>query len=455
MAFTLSLVLAALAAPASAKDAVYISHASATNVATLSSQPLPQADFALPLTKQPRSASRAKIMHNLKKKIGAAKGNFIESIVGAEGDAEYLTAITIGGQNFTTIIDTGSSDTWLVQKGFKCQTLTGKPEPEAECAFGNAYFDTSSSKTFVPLANKNFNITYGDGEFLTGTVGTDTVTVAGLTVTGQEMGVVNNAAWNGDSVNSGLMGLAFPTITSVFSGTNVTKDSNKNHEVYNPVFFNAVAQGLLSNPIFSLALNRGSFANELSGPLEDPNLGYLAFGGIAPVAVTNTSVTVPLQGLSVGTNKTASSYFYYTIDLSYNFSGSQQVANATGQAILDSGTTLAMVPTPIAQAFNALFVPPAVYNSTFSLYTVPCDATVPALSITVGGASFAVDAKDLVLPLGANDTQGNPLCMTGTQDGGADDGTNTFIMGDVFMHNVVSTFSPQSQQVTLTERVPY
>lgn len=35
----------------------------------------------------------------------------------------------------------------------------------------------------------NFNIEYGDGEFLTGTVGFDTVSVAGLTVIGQEIGI--------------------------------------------------------------------------------------------------------------------------------------------------------------------------------------------------------------------------------------------------------------------------
>jgi len=59
------------------------------------------------------------------------------------------------------------------------------------------------------------------------------------------------------------------------------------------------------------------------------------------------------------------------------------------------------------------------------------------------------------MPLGANDEEGNPLCLTGTQDGGEDDGQNIFIMGDVFMHNVVSTFAPQDKKVTLTERVPY
>jgi hypothetical protein len=91
-------------------------------------------------------------------------------------------------------VDTGSSDTWLAQKGFKCFNLTSYPEPEAECSFGSAGFSPSKSKTFKTDTSRNFNISYGDGEFLTGTVGFDTVTVANLSVTHQEIGVVTNAA---------------------------------------------------------------------------------------------------------------------------------------------------------------------------------------------------------------------------------------------------------------------
>lgn len=78
------------------------------------------------------------------------------------------------------------------------------PEPQSVCAFGPAFVQ-SESKTFVADPNKNFNISYGDGEFLTGTVGFDTVTVGGLTATKQEIGIVTNAAWEGDTVNSGSL----------------------------------------------------------------------------------------------------------------------------------------------------------------------------------------------------------------------------------------------------------
>lgn len=62
------------------------------------------------------------------------------------------------------------------------------------CAFGTSGFDIAASKTFKPFPGVSFNITYGDGEFLSGPVGFDTLTIGGLSVTGQEIGVPTLAA---------------------------------------------------------------------------------------------------------------------------------------------------------------------------------------------------------------------------------------------------------------------
>lgn len=62
------------------------------------------------------------------------------------------------------------------------------------------------------------------------------------------MGIVNKAAWNGDGVNSGLLGLAEPTLTSVFKGTNPDNDDDSNLEEYDPVFYTAVKEKKVKNP---------------------------------------------------------------------------------------------------------------------------------------------------------------------------------------------------------------
>jgi hypothetical protein len=64
--------------------------------------------------------------------------------------------------------------------------------------------------------------------------------VAGLTVKAQEIGVVDKAAFNGDGVSSGLIGLAYPGLTSVYNSS--AGASSTLQEKYLPFFFNAVSQ---------------------------------------------------------------------------------------------------------------------------------------------------------------------------------------------------------------------
>jgi len=122
---------------------------------------------------------------------------------------EFSTEITFGTETFESIVDTGSSDTWIIESGFKCVNISdSSPLTEADCDFGPTYNVTD---TFTQIPDENFNITYGDGEFLTGIIGTEEVTLAGLTVK-QTVALVNYAAWEGDGVTSGLIGLAYPAL---------------------------------------------------------------------------------------------------------------------------------------------------------------------------------------------------------------------------------------------------
>jgi hypothetical protein len=120
---------------------------------------------------------------------------------------EFATEITFGTETFESVVDTGSSDTWIVETGFICVNITDSaPLPEADCYFGPTYNVTD---TFKHIPDENFNITYGDGEFLTGIVGYEDITLAGIKVR-QEVPLVNYAAWEGDGTTSGLIGLAYP-----------------------------------------------------------------------------------------------------------------------------------------------------------------------------------------------------------------------------------------------------
>lgn len=100
------------------------------------------------------------------------------------GGIEYLVDITLGTQAVQVILDTGSSDTWLIQKGFKCTDASGNSVSTATCDFGPVY-----SGTITQTPNENFQISYGDGEFVTGIIGTQDVTIAGIEVPDQTVSI--------------------------------------------------------------------------------------------------------------------------------------------------------------------------------------------------------------------------------------------------------------------------
>jgi hypothetical protein len=176
--------------------------------------------------------------------------------------------------------------------------------------------------------------------------------------------------------------------------------------------------------VFSVALDRGTFAAQANSTL-DPHLGFLAFGGVAPVSVTSTSITVPIQGFTVSSG--ASEFFFYNIDVdSYTFPGSTKVDTKGSTAILDTGTTLNFLPTPVADAYNAAFQPPAQFDDDSGLFFVNCNATAPPFSAVIGGKSFAVDGRDNIIP--SLDEDGTLVCISGVQDGGPNEDGNIFIL---------------------------
>lgn len=60
----------------------------------------------------------------------------------------------------------------------------------------------------VQIPDEHMNLTYGDLETVSGLMGYEDVTLGGITVH-QEVGLINRAAWFGDGVSSGMVGLAY------------------------------------------------------------------------------------------------------------------------------------------------------------------------------------------------------------------------------------------------------
>ncbi|KAI4087802.1 MAG: hypothetical protein LQ344_006558 [Seirophora lacunosa] len=348
-------------------------------------------------------------------------------------DILYYADITVGTETFKVVVDTGSADTWLIEEGFTCvDVYDGLVYPEAKCAFGPPY---KPSTTFTEVPGENFNISYLDGEALTGTLGRDVVTLGGVTVKDQTFGVVNYAAWNGDNSTSGLLGLAFPNITSAYSGTDPKLDSEANAVPYNPLFTNMYTQGLVA-PLFSLAISR----NSTDG-------GLLALGGLPPVKHDPYFACTPFQiRTRVGqVNSTPPVYQYYYI----NVDGLEH-GNITDKvstlASVDSGTSLIFLPSPLAYAVNQQFEPPAFFDRFRGEYVVDCEAKAPRFGVNIANHTFYVNPKDLIIQ-----TQ-DGACITGIT--GAAFGHSS-VLGDVFMRNVLAVFDVGASEMRFAARENY
>ncbi|KAJ7715822.1 acid protease [Mycena metata] len=420
---------------------------------------LPIAAFTLPFTgKIPRREVKKTALAALRKSKKISNDTL--RLDGASFESEYLVNITVGGKPFQVILDSGSSDLWVAHSNFTCLDVNNTVVPPATCDFGAAQFDPSQSPTFQPFPNVTFLVRYGSGEFLSGPAGFDTVVVGGLSVKQQEIGVPDSNYFLGDGTSEGVLGLAFSGLTSVYNTTSAKNTSGANHLPYTPFFINAVAQKELKKPYFSIALNRPTFGQQVNASFV-PDLGLIAFGGIAPVPVLADAVTVAVQPyapnadhLFVPSNASNATFEWYSIHIdAFAFPGSDGVTTKSNNTLLDTGSPHNWLPSPVAAAFNAQWDPPAVLDEDTGLYAIDCTAKAPPFAVVVAGTSFPVDARDLVIT--RKDSDENVVCVSGIGDNGPDVPGNTFILGDVFLHNVVATFNPVDAEVTLTGRVPY
>ncbi|KAK4691871.1 hypothetical protein P7C71_g5224, partial [Lecanoromycetidae sp. Uapishka_2] len=352
----------------------------------------------------------------------------------------FVTEIGVGNENFTVVVDTGSSDTWLVKTGFACS----KGTTEAACDFGKTYDESS---TFQAIDNENYDQSYSDGEYLFGGYGKDEVTVAGITVRDQQIAAVQSANWNGDGVSSGVLGLGFPGNTKAYSGTSQLNDDTQIQ--YNPFFTSATTEGSVA-PLFSLAISR------------DTTGGMLAIGGLPAVAYVPVFASTPFQLLTASsTSATAGAkpdYTFYTITTNgFEYQSAQTNWNVGSwltyfgnpndasevQVIIDSGTTVNYLPQVTADRVNALFEPAATYDAQLGYYTVDCNAKAPEFGVRIGQEIFYINPLDNILKVTATG------CITGISRTGTG-GHST--LGTVFLKNVLAVFDVGASQMRFAAR---
>ncbi|PHH84804.1 hypothetical protein CDD83_1347 [Cordyceps sp. RAO-2017] len=344
---------------------------------------------------------------------------------------QYAIQCAWDGLPVWLLLDTGSSDTWAVQTGFKCDNggTPGTPG-EAECSFGTPLVDDFGGGAIQDL---HFYLRYGSGEKITGPMGYSDLACGGVLVSDQQVGLANFTYWHGNNMTVGILGLAYPSITSAFYGQ-IGNEAPWNAISYTPFLTNAIMQGVI-DPVFSVALLKNS-----SG-------GILAWGGLPPQAWRrgrSAATDLIIANLN-GQVETSWRYSFYTI-IPDGIRWGQTTDTTKFPYVIDTGTTTNYLPPPLAEAVAMAFQPRAVFLYQWGSYFAPCDAVPPRFAVVISGVEFWINPADLIF----HDLK-DPLtgyCAVAIASGGS----GPYILGDVFLQNVVAVFDVGAAQMRFYSR---
>lgn len=323
-----------------------------------------------------------------------------------QNDSEYLCSVQIGtpAQNFMLDFDTGSSDLWLWSSELPSATIKADGS-------SHTIFNSSKSSTFKASKGSTWQISYGDSSSASGTVGTDTVAIGDITIKNQAIELAEKLSTQFvQGAGDGLLGLAWGSINTV-----------QPTPVQTPVE-NMITQSDIpaSSQLFTAKL--GSY-RDVDDP--DKGAGFYTFGSIDEATVAGQTISYTPVDNSQG---------FWMVDSTSATVNGKTVAQTGNTAIIDTGTTLALVSDATVKAIYAA-IPGSSYDSTQQGYIFPNDTTadqLPVVTFAVGDKQFAVQKEDLAFA-----DAGNNMVFGGIQSRG----TMTFdILGDVFLKSIYAIF---------------
>lgn len=259
------------------------------------------------------------------------------------------------------------------------------------------------------MEGSKWQISYGDSSSASGTVGTDNVTIGGLTIKNQAVELANQmSAQFIQGAGDGLLGLAWGSINTVTPTPVQTPVENMITEQEIPS----------SAELFTANLGSWRDANDPDGGKSFYTFGYI------------DQDTVSASGQDIAYTPVDNSQGFWMFSSTSATVNGTSIAQSGNTAIADTGTTLALVSDATCKAIYAA-IPGSTYDSTQQGYTFPSSTTadqLPVVTFAVGDTQFAVQKEDL----GFADA-GNGMVYGGIQSRG----TMTFdILGDTFLKGI-------------------
>lgn len=348
----------------------------------------------------------------------------------------YVTKLSIGNpaSEVEVLLDTGSSDLWVMSsRNPQCKDNGGS----IDCEQYGTYNETAS--TTFKNNHTNFYIQYLDQTYANGTWGTDDIS---LTDTLKLKDASLAVAEDSDS-NVGVFGIGF-----------IELESGLQKYVNVPALMKQ--QGLINKVAYSLYL----------GSMES-NKGNILFGGVdhakysgdlkeIDISLQNGKypyLQIPLTQISVQKDSSSSKVFnakdskFRSSLFNKRSGGNQSIDTKSAPALLDSGTTLSLLPDDVMKLVVEAIDPEAAYNSGAGGYIVNCTLALPLNSVTFtfdGEKDIVVPMTDLIVSLGDSAT-GGQQCMLGLVPG------SMLILGDNFLRSAYSVFNLDDKTISIAQ----
>jgi len=314
----------------------------------------------------------------------------------------YTASVGVGSPatQYTLLIDTGSSNTWV------------------GADTSNPYKPTSSSTD----TGNTVSISYGSGS-MSGEEYIDTVTLSpSLVIQKQSIGVANNSTGFGNGID-GILGVG---------PTDLTSGTVSNTETVPTVTDNLYDQGTISSEVLGIYYVPAAASD---------STGELTFGGIDSSKTTGSVNYVPITLTSPAST-------YWGIDQSITY-GSTSILSSTA-GIVDTGTTLVLIATDAFSKYQS--VTGGVKDSATGLLKITSDqySALQPLNFNIRDTTYALSANAQIWPRSLNSAIGGVsggiyliVGDVGTPSGQGLD----FINGYTFLERFYSVFDTTNSQV--------
>ncbi|KAJ7073635.1 aspartic peptidase A1 [Mycena amicta] len=305
-------------------------------------------------------------------------------------NAQYFAEITLGTppQSFKVILDTASANLWVPSK--KCFSLS---------CFVHSRYDSSKSATYKANGSE-FSIAYGKGS-VEGFVSQDILRLGDLEVPDQDFAEVTKEPGIVFLFGKfdGILGLGYDTISV-------------NH--ITPPFYKMLQAGLLEQPVFSFRIG----SSESDG-------GEATFGGIDHDAYVGELTYLPVRRKA-----------FWEVELEKIVLGGEEAQLERTGAVIDTGTSLIVLPSTIADILNEQIGATKSWNGQ---YVVECSVVpnLPELTFYLGGKPFPLKGSDYILEI-----QGSCISSLTGMDLVKPGGEAIWILGecDVFLRRYLTVY---------------